>query len=37
VDALTSYVAGPQHGLLLREAEKSADAASTLRRFAYTH
>jgi hypothetical protein len=37
VDALTSYVPGPQDGLILREAEKPADAALTLRRFAYTH
>jgi hypothetical protein len=37
VDALTSYVPGPQNGLLLRKSEKSADTASTSRRFAYTH
>jgi hypothetical protein len=34
VDALTSYVPSPQDGLLLRESEKSADAALTMRRFA---
>jgi hypothetical protein len=37
VDALMSYVPGPDDGLLFREAEKLADGASTLRRFAYTH
>ena len=37
VDALMSYVPGPQDGLLLGQAENLADGASTLRRFAYSH
>jgi hypothetical protein len=38
VNALTSYVAGTQDGLLLGQTEKSADRSpSVSRRFAYTH
>jgi hypothetical protein len=38
VNALMSYVLGPQDGLLLRKLEKLAfGGPSTLRRFAYTH
>jgi hypothetical protein len=38
VNALMSYVLGPQDGLLLCKAEKLAlGGPSTLRRFAYTH
>src|SRR4051794_30353611 len=37
VNALTSHVPGTHDGLLLGKAEKLADGALTLRRFAYTH
>ena len=38
VNALMSYVLGPQDGLLLRKAEKlTFGSPATLRRFAYTH
>jgi hypothetical protein len=38
VNALMSYVLGPQDGLLLRKAEKlEFGGPSSLRRFAYTH
>ena len=37
VDALTSYVAGPQNVLLLGKTEDACSSASTLCRLAYTH
>jgi len=38
VNALTSYILGPQDGLLLRKPEKLAfGGPSILRGFAYTH